>query len=706
MKFIALCCTLSLTLFLTLLSTSSIVYAESELIDSGDQLFIFMPGEKDFEAPFQVDGGGYIQIPEVGRMLVKGKTLAMVLKELKADLSLVFRDISKLYIEFRAREKLVTVLGYVKDPREVVLPEFGNVQMALNKAGGMLSGAQLDNMQLQRGAKVIIFDFKRYLETGDEKELPILKSGDVIFVPSSPLTGNVQMIFDATTLKSGGDASDTQKAVTVFGEVNAPGTFSYVPGMTVIESLMKANGVTRYGNVSKIRVMGLKEPQTFDLKLYLDTGDVSKLPKVKPGTTIFVPIQVADIKVGLQVVYVMGQVNKPGAYEGREGITFMDMLANAGGPNRYADTQQIKILKVNGDTFRFDLKKYSDDPENNPFPLIAGGDVIFLPEKADMIEKSWLIEAHNEAIKIIGAVKNPGRYQWDDDMTFLDLLGHAEGPTEKADLAKIIIVGNDGLGQRQYFDLEKFMKVGGDYLSLPQLSAGDTVMFNELPDDPHDNKSKWIKQESESSIYILGAVGAPGRYAFNSGLDFLDLLSAADGPTNEADIKHIKITHRNRRYAKASTLDLDMYFETGDENLLPQVLPGDTIYIPAKTDVGELNNTVNIVQILGAVHNPGRYKYDASLDVVGILTMAGGPTSEAYIDRIVILTKHGEMEHTARTFNMKNYFTQPDYRDIPIIHAGDTIYIPNESDSNWSQFMNILGSALSVVTLFIVGSSL
>ncbi|CAM3146376.1 SLBB domain-containing protein [Moritella viscosa] len=689
-----------------LLFTSSIAFGENKFIDSGDQLFIFMSGEEDFEKPFQVDASGFIQLPEVGKVHVKGKTLTVVLEELKQSLSVVFRDISKLYIEFRAREKLITVLGYVNDPREVVLPELGNVQMALNKAGGMLAGAQLDNMQLQRGAEVIIFNFKRYLETGDDNELPALKSGDIIFVPSSPLTGNVQMTFDARSLKQGGDASDTQKAVTVFGEVNAPGTFSYVPDMTIIESLMKANGVTRYANVGKIRVMGSKAPQTFDLKLYLDTGDMSKLPKINPGTTIFVPIQVEDIKVGLQVVYVMGQVNKPGAFEGRKGITFMDMLANAGGPNRYADTQQIRVLKENGETFRFDLKKYSDDPENNPFPVIEGGDVIFLPEKADMIEKSWLVEAHDEAIKIIGAVKNPGRYQWDDDMTFLDLLGHAEGPTEKADLSKVMIIGNDGLGERLFFDLEQFMKVGGDYLILPQLSAGDTVMFTELPDDPTDNKSKWIKQESESSIYILGEVGAPGRYAFNSQLDFLDLLSAADGPTNNADIKHIKVTHRNKRYAKSSTLDLDMYFETGDESLLPQVLPGDTIYIPAKSEQGELNNTVNIVQVLGAVHNPGRYKYDSSLDVVGILTMAGGPTTEAYIDRIVILTKRGEMKHSARIFNMKHYLTQPDYRDIPIIHAGDTIYIPNEKESNWSQLLDILGSALSVVTLFIVGSSL
>jgi len=118
-----------------LLFTSSIAFGENKFIDSGDQLFIFMPGEEDFEKPFQVDASGFIQLPEVGKVHVKGKTLTVVLEELKQSLSVVFRDISKLYIEFRAREKLITVLGYVNDPREVVLPELGNVQMALNKAG-------------------------------------------------------------------------------------------------------------------------------------------------------------------------------------------------------------------------------------------------------------------------------------------------------------------------------------------------------------------------------------------------------------------------------------------------------------------------------------------------------------------------------------------------------------------------------------------
>lgn len=680
--------------------------AQSDAIDVGDELRIAMPNESEFSNGFKVDLKGKITLPEIGKIYVKGKTLTQLTSELKLALASVYRDVDTVTVEFGSREKLITVLGYVNTPSQIAIPALGNVQMALNMAGGMKPGAQLDNFQLQRGASVIVFNFKRYLETGNEAELPALMSGDTLFVPSSPLTGNVQIPFDAATLKTGGDASDKQKAVIVFGEVKNPGTFAFEPGLTIVESLMKANGVTRYANVSKIRVMKSGKPRIFDLNMYLDTGDKSLLPDIEAGTTVFVPIQVEDVKVGLLMVYVMGQVNKPGAYEGREGISFMDMLANAGGPNRYADTQQIRVLKANGETFRFDLTKHADNPLANPYPDIAAGDIIFLPEKSDLNEKSWLKEGHDYSIKIIGAVKNPGRFEWDDSMTFLDLLGHAEGPTEKADLARINIVKNDGEGKRFEFNLEEFMKKGGDYLTLPQLSGGDTILVRELPDDPSDNKSKWIKQPSSTSVYVLGSVGAPGRYAFNTTLDFLDLLAAADGPNKDADIKHIRVTHRNNEYASSSLFDLDLYFETGDESILPSILPGDTIYIPSRGEKGTQTNTTNIVQVLGAVNNPGRYKYDSTVDLVGMLTMAGGMTSEAYIDRIIVITKYSELEHRTKAFNLTDYLTEPDPRQMPIIHPGDTIYIPNEKESNWQQLGDILGRAFNVLSLLIVGASL
>ncbi|MCV5654726.1 hypothetical protein OFN54_25655, partial [Escherichia coli] len=94
---------------------------------------------------------------------------------------------------------------------------------------------------------------------------------------------------------------------------------------------------------------------------------------------------------------------------------------------------------------------------------------------------------------------------------------------------------------------------------MPRVSAGTVVRVHALPDDPSDNKSQWVSQSSDASIYVFGQINAPGRYRFTDEMHFLDILSAADGPTMDADIHNIRVTHRGLGYAKVSKLNLSMY---------------------------------------------------------------------------------------------------------------------------------------------------
>ncbi len=86
----------------------------------------------------------------------------------------------------------------------------------------------------------------------------------------------------------------------------------------------------------------------------------------------------------------MGEVASPGAYEGKKGATFMGILANAGGPTRFAESRQIRIIKSHGEVINFDLSGYTEGTNYQAPPLIESGDAIFVPEKTDMNEKSWL----------------------------------------------------------------------------------------------------------------------------------------------------------------------------------------------------------------------------------------------------------------------------------------------------------------------------
>lgn len=669
-------------------------------IQVGDLIQISLPGEESFVKPFTVDRQGRLKLPEVGNKLVAGKTETEMELLVVSELENVFKDITHLKVYVHTRRLLVNVQGYVKKPGEFILPENATVQFALHAAGGLRNGAQLDRMQLVRNKKTDFFDYKKYLDSGNLTLLPKLKSMDTLFIPASPMTGNVEVDFDPSKIADGGDAANDRLAVKVFGEVNSPGSFSYRKSMNIVDLLMRAGGVTRYAGVEQIRVISKGEPILFDLKSYLDSGNEEFLPPMTAGATVFVPKQEEEIKTGGNMIYVMGEVAKPGAYEGKKDASFMDILANAGGPTRFAESRQIRIIKADNSIVPFDLSAYTEGSSPLVPPEISAGDAIFVPEKVDMNEKSWLKVSPARAVRVLGEVIRPGRIEWSNEMSLLDLLAHVGGPTSKADTNNIEVITPNASGdiQNHIFDLQAFINRGGKDTELPAIFAGATIFVNDLPQDPSNNKSQWIRQSSDKSIYIFGQVGSPGRYRFSDSMGFLDILSAADGPTDKADIHNISVNHRNGSSTRVTKLNLALYFKTGDEQLLPLIKTGDTIYIPEKNSLWLEQSKETTVRVLGAVNKPGRYRFDDTMTLLDILAEAGGTNDKSYIENITVVNLSC-CKDQARSFNLSEFSKTAAFDDLPVLRAGDTVYVPYKSESNLVQARSWLHDILEMVML-------
>ena len=690
---------LTLFFFLVSLGCFQSARADEAVIQPGDLIRILLPGESSLDKHFEVDRQGRLILPEVGPVKVDGLSEDEMQHQVSVALANVFRDLTGLRVLIQERRIRVNVLGFVELPGEVVLPAGASVQMALREAGGLKSGAQLDRMQLRRSGEMSLFNYKAYLDSGDTKLLPQLRSLDALFVPASPKIGNVAVDFDPSALTNKGDAAEERTAVKVFGEVYTPGSFSFKQGASLVDMLMRAGGVTRYASVEQVRVIIDGQPKLVNLTRYLDTGDIDLLPQLTAGTTIFVPKQEEEIKAGANTVYVMGEVFKPGAYEGNENAGFLDVLANAGGPTRFAETRQIRLIRQNGMVERFDLLSYTEGMGATP-PSVKAGDAIFVPEKTDLNEKSWTKVAPDRAVKVMGEVNRPGRYEWSDEMSLMDLLAHAGGPKPNADIAKIqlVIPSDTGRNQQQVFDLNDFINGRLQQSELPMIVAGSLVMVPELPDDPSDNKSQWVRQASEDSIYLFGQVGAPGRYRFDPNMHFLDILAAADGPSIEADLSNVRISHRNQHRAKVTKLDLAMYFETGDETLLPHVLPGDSIYIPEKKRHWLAETKASTVRVLGAVNKPGRYRFNDDMTLLDLLAEAGGIKEEGYPQKIAVVNLSC-CQNQARSFDLTAFAKSGDFTRLPVLRAGDTVYVPSENDSDWAKARRGLTDVFQAVTL-------
>ncbi|WP_435532880.1 SLBB domain-containing protein [Vibrio marisflavi] len=682
-----------------LVLTVNVCNAEEQRVNVGDLIQVNLPGEKTLNRGFQVDKRGRIALPEVGQVYVAGYKESQLKSVVSSSLSKVFRDLSNLTVVIAQQQILVSVQGYVVSPGEYTLNKSADIQMVLHAAGGLRAGAQLDKMQLKRAGNKVTFNYKAFLDTGDESLLPKLQSLDTIFVAASPLVSNIEQQFDAAKMANSGDSADSRKAIKVFGEVNAPGSFSFKPNTDLVDILMRSGGVTRYAGVEQIRIISNNVPTLFNLKKYLDSGDEQLLPELAPGTTIFVPKQEEEIKSGANTVYIMGEVAAPGAYEGKQGATFMDILANAGGPTRFAESRQIRVLKADGKVIKFDLTAYTEGLDGSAPPNIQAGDAIFVPEKTDMNEKSWLKISPDRAVSVIGEVVRPGRIEWSQEMDFMDLLSHVGGPTLRADTTKIEIANRKG--KAIIFNLDEFIREGAPSDKLPPIQAGTIVRLHDLPQDPSDNKSQWVRQSSDSSIYVFGQVNAPGRYRFNNNMHFLDILAAADGPTKDADIHNIRITHRDKSYAQIQKLNLSLYFETGDENLLPKVKTGDTIYIPEKSKNWLDRSKESTVRVLGAVNKPGRYVFNDNMTILDLLAQAGGPNDNAYLEKISVVNMSC-CQGQARTFDLIKFSKTANIHLLPVLRSGDMVFIPDRQDSFIEKARSGLEDFIRVTTTIVL----
>ena len=449
----------------------------------------------------------------------------------------------------------------------------------------------------------------------------------------------------------------------------------------------------------QIRVISGGRPVPFNMREYLDTGNDGLTPALRNGDTVFVPQSTEAVSSGARTVFIMGEVFKPGAYEIETGVSFLDVLANAGGPTRFAEARQIRILRAGGGSIPFDLQAYTESG-TGALPSIEPGDAVLVPEKADMNEKSCLKVAPNRAVRIIGAVEKPGRYEWSDEMNLLDLLAHAGGPRAQADTAHLqILTARDGGSMRAIeFDLKRYLARGDAAGPMPEIGAGDTIVMPELPQDVNDARSQWTRLASDRAIYIIGQVGAPGRYVFEEGFSFVDVLTAAEGPTRDADLRTVRVTRRENGTSRVFQVNLSSYLETGDRSQLPEVQSGDVIYIPdLKRDWLDISKE-STVRVLGAVGAPGRYRFDDTMSILDLLAEAGGPTTSALQDRILVVTRAND-EQQATRFDLEAFAESGDPTLLPLLRQGDTVYVPGREQSAWFEVMDGVRDIVAILSM-------
>jgi polysaccharide export outer membrane protein len=452
--------------------------------------------------------------------------------------------------------------------------------------------------------------------------------------------------------------------VYIVGAVERPGAYQVSSVATVFNALYQAGGPAEHGSFRQIVVRrGGQVVRTVDLYRYIVQGDSRDDVRLQQGDIVHVPV--AENRVRLA-----GSVRRAAIYEILPGEGMKELIAFSGGLEEDADATATIDRVLPAEQRRPGVNRVVVDAD---LQAALGGGTVAL-RAGDLVRVSAVPVERREIVAVAGAVRRPGEYQWTEGLTLGALLSQAQGLTEHAYLARAHVFRLDLSDRsRRLIRAEISVDAKGRVASDLKIADRDSVVV-------------YSREELRiaHSVRIDGYVKQAGEYALADGMSLKDLVLAAGGFTEGADLRMAEVARmsQSQNRTKETTHILPVRLSgSNDASVDERGVPdwsveaeefhlehGDRVVI-RRSPGFEPHRTVFIS---GEVLSPGFYVLRSREDRLSeILQRAGGLTSEAYVKGFQLFRK-GRLLPTDLTQAMR----VPDSRFNVMLEEGDTLVVP------------------------------
>ena len=261
-------------------------------------------------------------------------------------------------------------------------------------------------------------------------------------------------------------------------------------------------------------------------------------------------------------------------------------------------------------------------------------------------------------------------------------------------------------------ELDKSVTVGPDgTLTFPP--AGDIkasgLTTKQLADRLGDKLSTYLRQTVtvtvtvtqylSRSVYVVGAVGRPGRYGFQVMPSLVDLISQAGGALPGGDLSQVQIIRREGEARRVLNADVSSALRSGIGTDLPALRPGDTVVINTVGGSGAYTGSPgDAIAVLGEVQKPGLYPAGSGLDLWVLLAQAGSFTANANI-RLVRIVSPGPGGAKVHTFDVKDATEHDGMRSI-LVRPGEVVFVsPKSTNTAWAVFTQTLAISRDILNI-------
>jgi protein involved in polysaccharide export with SLBB domain len=389
--------------------------------------------------------------------------------------------------------------------------------------------------------------------------------------------------------------------------------------------------VTRQGfivvpQVGQIAVNGMTLGQLTDV-LYDRLGRVySGVTRGAGATTQF---SITPAKLRSNMVFVVGDVMAPGAYQVSASGTLLSALYAAGGPTDNGSLRDLQVRRGGKLVSRMDFYDYLVNGDASHDVRLENGDIVFVP-------------VHLARARIVGEVVRPATYEIKPTETLADALRFAGGfkataSRQRVQVERIVPPSQRAPGRdRVTTDIVSDAFLTGTGPAVP-VEPGDVIRV--FP----------VATRVRNRVAVRGNVNMPGTIGLTPGMTVSGALKLAGGIKPDTYLGEVLITRLNpdstRQQLRAQLRDstgavVNDFPLQEDDNL--------TVY-----SVTEFR-PVRYVAINGAVRKSGQYAYREGMTVRDLVLQAGGLEQSALLNeaKIARLPDNRTGAETAREFSV------------------------------------------------------
>ncbi len=649
---------------------------DSYILGPGDELVLFLTGGVQAAHQLPVTRGGFIVVPDVGRVSVNSLSLGQLREILYDRLAAVYSGVTRgdnprtrfdITVS-NVRVNTIRVSGDVNRPGSYQLAATGGVLSAIYEAGGLTERANFRTIEVRRGNRLIAsVDLYDYLTRGQTPTNVRLATGDVVFVP---IRG---------------------PRVRVAGEIKRPGIYELKPEEGLRELVGIAGGLTAEASVETATIDRIVPPDersrsgrnrtVMTVGLGDALSDDGEDVRMSDGDSLTV-FRIENIR--RNAVSIDGSIWQPGTYQLEPGMRFGDLVLAAGGlrPGTYQGRAQIVRMLPDSSTVMLGvaLPATGNGPRDNP--LLLEFDAVTVFSRAQFRPERIVV--------VQGAVQSPGIVTFSDSMTLRDAVLLAGGVLESAYLLEAGLSrirtdldvgdnGEDSLAVVLTVTLDSsYVLEDGGYVRRPVGSSRAPEVFL----NPYDNV--FIRHqpgfEMQRNVKITGEVRFPGPYTLLTREDrLLTLISRAGGLRQQAYPNGIRF-FRTEGNAGRIGINLPEVLRNSDhvDNII--LAAEDSIHIP---------QYIPTIRVEGAVNSPASVTFVQGRGIGYYIDAAGGFSRQADKGGKFVQQPNGLIEKGSR----------PEPGAVVVVPEKD----PDDLGVDWvSLISGITGILASVATVIII----